>query len=359
MATNPVQMNKFLPKNLKKQTAPPPETGGRITNETVAEHRERILAGGRRFKYPMQYTRHRVLAMTVFILLVAFISFFSFATWQLYNSQNVGSFMYRLTRIVPYPVARAEGELVRYSTYLRELRSSIHYFSTKEALTFDSDDGKRQLEYQKRLALDKAIENTLITKMAKQEGVSVGRQEVNDFVANQISRNRLGLTEQAYQQIIRSYYDWSLDEYKESIRAQILKKKLSAKIAKAERSNIESIWRSLKDGANFAEKASQLSEDLGTNSKGGDMGVVSIKDNDPSGIIEVASKQQPGQISEVIEGIDGFYIVQLAEKVNDEDLRMSKIFISYKELDIRLQNIKATGKIEEFIKVEPIAAPTT
>jgi parvulin-like peptidyl-prolyl isomerase len=32
----------------------------RITNETVAEHRERILAGGRRFKYPMQYARHKL-----------------------------------------------------------------------------------------------------------------------------------------------------------------------------------------------------------------------------------------------------------------------------------------------------------
>ena len=39
----------------KKQAKVPP----RITNETVAEHREQIIAGGRKFKYPIQYARHR------------------------------------------------------------------------------------------------------------------------------------------------------------------------------------------------------------------------------------------------------------------------------------------------------------
>ena len=47
-------MKKLLRKALGKNAPPPPETGGRITNETVAEHRERVLAGGRKFKYPLQ-----------------------------------------------------------------------------------------------------------------------------------------------------------------------------------------------------------------------------------------------------------------------------------------------------------------
>ena len=34
-----------------------PEVPSRITNDTVAKHREQILAGGRRFKYPVQYIK--------------------------------------------------------------------------------------------------------------------------------------------------------------------------------------------------------------------------------------------------------------------------------------------------------------
>ena len=40
---------------MAKQPEPPAEAGGRITNETVAEHRERILSEARKFKYPLQY----------------------------------------------------------------------------------------------------------------------------------------------------------------------------------------------------------------------------------------------------------------------------------------------------------------
>ncbi|HEU5187843.1 MAG TPA: peptidylprolyl isomerase [Candidatus Saccharimonadales bacterium] len=349
-------MNK--PSLLQKTTPEPPETGGRITNETVAEHRERILAGGRKFKYPLQYTRRRVLVISILILLVAVVSFSAFAAWQLYNVQNVGSFMYRLTRIIPFPVAQAEGEFVRYSDYLRELRSSIHYFSTKEAVNFKSDDGKRQLEYQKRLALDKAIDNTIVKKIAKQEGVGVTNQEVNDFVKKQVSGNRLGLTEQSYEQIIRSYYDWSLEEYKESIRVQLLRKKVAAKIDTAERQKAEAILQALLSGKDFAIAAKESSEDPNSRENGGDLGVLSIDSTDAN-IVGTAVQMQPGSFSGVVEGGDGFYIVKLLEKPNDKEVRVAVIFISYKALSVKIEEIRQGGIVQEFIEVEPIAKPSS
>lgn len=343
---------------LQKTTPEPPETGGRITNETVAEHRERILAGGRKFKYPMQYTRRRVLIISLLILIVAVISFSGFAAWQLYSVQNVGSFIYRLTRIIPFPAARAEGEFVFYSDYLRELRSSIHYFSTKEAVNFKSDDGKRQLEYQKRLALDKAIENTLVKKIAKQQGVTVSSHEVNEFVKRQINANRLGLTEDSYEQIIRSYYDWSLEEYKESIRVQLLRKKVAAKIDAPERQKAEAILQTLLDGKDFAAAAKEASEDPNSRENGGDIGVLNVDANDANNIVATALQMQPGNFSKVVEGSDGFYIVKLFEKPSEKEVRVGIIFIGYKALATEVEKMKQSGSIEEFIEVEPIAKPT-
>ena len=54
-------MKKIKLKRSKKQPAP---AASRITNETIAEHREQILAGGRRFKYPIQYTKHKLIINT-------------------------------------------------------------------------------------------------------------------------------------------------------------------------------------------------------------------------------------------------------------------------------------------------------
>ena len=59
-------MKKFLKrKNDPSQSTD--ESASRITNETVAEHREKVLAGGRKFKYPLQYQRHKLIVNTLII----------------------------------------------------------------------------------------------------------------------------------------------------------------------------------------------------------------------------------------------------------------------------------------------------
>src|SRR5688572_25990542 len=141
-------MKKMLNK-IFKSSAKPPVTGGRITNETVAEHRERVLAGGRKFKYPLQYTKRRVLVISIVLSVLALLFFVAFFAWSLYFAQAYDKFTYGLTRVLPVPVAQVDGDMVRYSSYLAELRSSVHYLTTKEAVNFSSADGRRQLDYQK------------------------------------------------------------------------------------------------------------------------------------------------------------------------------------------------------------------
>lgn len=351
-------MNKLLSKVIPRQPTPPAEAGGRITNETVAEHREKILSDARKFKYPLQYTKHRILLTSIGIVIIASISFLGFAGWQLYVVQNTDKFIYRLTQAIPVPVASADGDWVSYSDYLRELRSSIHYFSTKEAVNFNSDDGKRQLEYQKRLALDKAIEGTIVAKLAKQEGLSVTSKELNDFIDAQIGNNKLGLSRDAYAQVISDYYDWSLDEYGQSVKKQLLRKKVSAQLDKDARKRAEDAAKSLQSGTDFGKLATEVSEDNATKVLNGDAGVLSKNATDPSGLIAEALKLQPGQVSNVVEGVDGFYIIKLIEATED-DVHFAKILIKYTYLDQKIAELKDQGKISEYIKVAPIASPAS
>jgi len=349
-------MKKMLNK-VFKQGSKPPETGGRITNETVAEHRERVLAGGRKFKYPLQYTKHRVLIISVIISVLALLVFIGFFSWQLYFAQAYDKFTYGLTRVVPVPVAKVDTELVRYSDYLSELRSAVHYLTTKEAVNFNSADGKRQLDYQKRLSLDKAISDAYIAKLAHENNVSVDSKEVDDFVRKQIASNKLGVKEDVYRQVISDYYDWSFDEYKNSVRQELLSKKVNATLDTAAKAKVNQAFQQIGTGGDFAKIAMEQSEDPLTKVNGGDVGFVSRNSEDPNGLIAVASTLQPNQTSSTIEGTDGFYLVKLLEKRDTGDVRFAKIFVSYKLVAQKLADLKNHNKINEYIRVDQIENP--
>lgn len=346
-------MKKALNKVFKR-SGKRPETGGRITNETIAEHRERVLAGGRKFKYPLQYTKRRVLIMSIIIVVIATIGFVAFVGWQLYSAQGTGQFIYRISQVAPVPVAKVDGQLVRYSDYLLELRSAIHYLTTKEAINFNSPDGKRQLDYQKRLALDKAIQNTYVAKIARENKISVSGREVDDFVKQQISSNRLGVSEDVYKQVIHDYYNWSFDEYKNSVKEQLLRKKVASTIDTEARRKTEELLVQIRNGADFTTLAKASSEDPNSKALGGDIGFQSTKNaEDPHSIMAAAASLQPGTVSNAIEGVDGFYIIKLLEK-REHEIHLAKIFISYKELDKRLADLKKNSKIKEYIQVAPL-----
>ena len=105
-------MKKLINKLFKKNE---PIPSSRITSETVAQHRERILAGGRKFKYPIQYARHRLVINAILISVASIIVISVIGWWQLYIAQNTSEFMYRVVKVVPVPVAVVDGQSVLFS----------------------------------------------------------------------------------------------------------------------------------------------------------------------------------------------------------------------------------------------------
>lgn len=329
----------------------------RITNETVAEHRERILAGGRKFKYPLQTPKHRIVLVTVLLVVLTVATFFGVFTWSLYIGQNTSQFTQRLTQVFPYPVASVDGAQVRFSDYLLELRSALHYLSTKESVNFNSEDGKRQLEYQKRLALNKAVENQYVSKLAAQQHVSVSDKEVNNFVAQEINNNQLGVSEQVFKQVISDYYNWSFDEYKASVKNQLLRKKVVAALDTAGRKHANDALAAIRAGKDFTEEVKETSDDPLAKSSGGDVGTISKNSDDPNGLIAAAKALKPGEVSGVIEGTDGFYIVKLIDS-KDNTIHFAKLFVTYTAFERQLAQLKKDGKVHEYIKVAQSVSPS-
>lgn len=349
-------MKVFKRKKNIPAAAKPTDTSNRITNETVAEHRERILAGGRRFKYPVQYARIKLIRNTVIIVVVSLLLFGFVTWWQLYPAQSTNEFFYRVTRLLPLPVANIQGENVPYSYYLLTLRSAMHFLSTNNNTNFDTDDGKRQLNYLKRGALDDAIEYGFASKLARENHISISDQEVEAFYKKILQQNRLTTNESAYTDSIAKYYGWTFDEFKISTRGKLLKNKVAQAIDAPAKEKIESLQKQLVAGADFTALAKANSDDPEVAQSGGDQGQVPRNSQDASGLVEAVTRLQPGQVSGVLHDADGYYIVKLFD-INDNQVHYGRIFVAYKEFNKRLQAAKAAGQVQEFISVPKDTGP--
>lgn len=349
--TNPIKQLK------KKADARKEQPAGRITNETVAEHREQILAGGRRFKYPVQYTKNSLVRNSILITIAALGLLLVFGYWQLYPAQNSGRFFYRITQLLPLPVATIDGEAVRYSDYLLRVRGALHYLETEDAVNLNVGDGKRQRDYQKRQALNTAEDNTYIAKLARELKITISNKEVDDFIDNQLNSRQPSLSIKQFEQnVTQRYYNWSFEEYKKTVRDQLLKRKVSLSIDKTSKDKATKILQRVKGGEDFAKVATAESNDLSTKAAGGDVNFVPKRNDDPDGLIAAAGRLQPGQVSDVITARDGYYIIKLTESRQD-DIRYSRIFVKLTEMDARLKKLRSEGKVKEFINVPKNAEP--
>lgn len=345
-------MKKLKDKLLKLRKNQPEQTSdGRITNETVAEHREQILAGGQRFKYPVQYSRHRLVINSVIIGIAGIVLLSLIFWWQLYLVQNSSKFMYRFTQLVPVRVATIEGEGVPYSDYLKRYRSSIHYLQEQNNLNTKTTDGKKEVEYRKREELNNAIRDAYVRKLARESNVSVSDKEVNQFIKNELAEKKV--SETAYERtVLNNVYDWSMADYRSVVQAELLKRKVSFAIDKAAKDKADRVMAALRaPGADFGAIARAESDDEASKGAGGDSGQVSLKTFDPNGVIAAASKLQPGQTTELIFGTDGYYVAKLTSK-NGQNIQFQFIKVSLNEFNKRYATAKASDKVTEYIRVQ-------
>ena len=81
----------------------------KITNETVAEHREEVLSSARKYIYPLQHSRKRIVFMSGSIAALAVVLFLAYILVALYRFQSTSSFIYGVTQVIPFPVAKVGG----------------------------------------------------------------------------------------------------------------------------------------------------------------------------------------------------------------------------------------------------------
>lgn len=342
-------MKKLL-QSRKKRNAQQP--AARITNETVAEHRERILAGGRRFKYPVQYARHRLVINTIIISVVAVLAMATFVWWQLYPQQNASTLFYRVTRVLPLPVANIDGQSVRYSDYLVGYRSQAHYLEFKEGVNLGSAENKAQVDFIKRKAMDDAIADAYAAKLAKQHNVTITEAQIDQALERQRQSRDGTASKETYDAIIRDHFDWTPEEAREVTARKLLRQEVAYKIdeqANRQKTALESLVATEKD---FDKIAAQLGGS-------GDAKVESVvtplvpSNNQDGGLAVAAAALKKGETSQVFKSTsgDGYYVVKLLDSDATGRISFAYIKIPLTAFKDQLAGVVKQNKSEEYISI--------
>jgi parvulin-like peptidyl-prolyl isomerase len=326
----------------------------RITNDTVAEHREEVLSSARKYIYPLQHSKHRIVLWSVTIFIVTILAFFTYCTVALYKLQSTSAFVYVVTRVVPFPVARTGKTLIAYENYLFELRHYMHYYEVQQKLDFNSESGQQQLGEFKKKALKQVIDDAYIKQIAKEQGIKVSDQEVNDQITVLRQQNRLGSNDKVFEDVLRDYWGWTVADYKRSLRQQMLTQKVVASLDTATQEKAKNALAELKATNDFPAVAKKYSDDIANKDSGGEYGFLIDKTNrdlTPQ-TTDMLFKLQPGQYSDIINTGYSLEIVKALEKKEDK-VRGAHILFNFKSIDSYLNDRKDKQKTRVYIPVDP------
>lgn len=328
------------------------ENAPRITNQTVAEHREDVLSSARKYILPLAHSRKQIIAITTSLVVAGVVAFFTYTALALYKFHTDSLFMYRVTQIIPFPVAKAGSHFVAYENYLFELRRYEHYYQTQQATDFSDPQSKGQLDAFKQQALDKVIADAYVKQLADKNGVYVTTQEVNKAVDLVRSQNRLGGSTSVFSDVLKEYWGWSEDDFRRSLKSELLAQKVVLKLDTATQQRADQALSALKSGQDFTAVAKQFSDDAVTKDMGGDFGypidkttrsisaqtadaLFGLKVGDYSGIINIGSSLE---------------IVKCLE-INGDKVRAAHILFNFKSIAEYVNDLKDKSKTQSYIKV--------
>lgn len=326
------------------------ENAPRITNETVAEHREQVLKKARKYIIPLPHTKHQIVILTTTLFIATLVGFFTYVTLALYKFDQSSTFLYRVTQVIPFPVANTGKGFVSYEEYLFELRHYTHYYEVQQKLNFDDDSGKQQLEAFKEQARQKVIDDALVRQLAKEQGVSVSEQEVTDQISLVRAQNRLGENDEVFEDVLKDYWGWTVNDFRRSLKQQMLTQKLVAKLDTGAKERAEKTLSDLRGGADFAALAKERSDDVATKDNGGEFGFAVDRTNRDltAQTVSALFALQQGEISGVI---NTGYTLEIVKNIETQGERIkgAHIVFSLKSINEYLDPLKEQQKPKSYI----------
>lgn len=317
--------------------------------EKVEERREEVLAKGRKFKYPFQWTRHRVVINTILIALVVFAMIFIGGWLALYRIGMTDQLLFNITKVLPLSVANVDGEEVRFSDYLMLYRSSMTSIERQSGSQFDEPSFEELRSEYKRSALTEAEKYAYAAKLAKASDITVSQEEVAAEFDRHLKIGGIDRSEEGFIKIIENNFGLDKSEYDRMLYLTLIKAKVEMDIdtnANKIASRVETLLA--ENGNDYKAVADQLGGEIVYEETGG---LVDNRNID-GGRASEAMKLEPGESSGRFVSMngDGYYFVKLIKKT-DSEVDFVSIKVSFAEFAKQFAALKEDGKISEYISI--------
>lgn len=315
--------------------------------QKVEERREEVLKTGRKFKYPMQYAKHHMVLLSIIIAVLALIGLAGAGYYALYQGNSTSDVLYRLTSIIPVPVAEIDGYPVRYSDYLLIYKSTITPVEKQGQLGTGDDADAMRAHYQ-RSALTDAENYSYALKIAEDEDITVSDEEITKSISDHRKVGGTERSEESFEKILEDNFGLSMSEYRRMIYLSLIKMKVSEKIDISAQSIANEISQKIAadPNLNLLDLANELGDKVLYEETGGLVDQMNVD----GGRAAVAVTLEPGQISQrfVTTSGDGYCFVKLIEKT-DSAVDYASIKVPFTALEQRLSTLRQEGKVKEYI----------
>ncbi len=317
--------------------------------EKVEERREEVLTRGRKFKYPLQYAKHKLVINTIIIAVVAMAGLVAAGWVALYRFQDMGDIMYRISRVIPVAVAKIDGESVRFSDYLMIARSSLSPIEKQSGVEGSVEDKKAMREEYKRSALTQAESLTYALKLGRELGVTVSDEEVKKVFDEHRKVGGAERSEESFLKVLSTNFGLSKSEYERALYLALMRAKVEEAIDTEAKKTAEKVEALLKENGGDYEKAAAGLEGKVEVEKTG--GLIDNKNVDGGRSGVASTLEAGGQSGRFLSSNgDGYYFVKLIEKTETQ-VNYVSIFVRFTEFEKRVEEVRAQGKVTEYIEI--------
>ncbi len=316
--------------------------------EKVEERREEVLAQGRKFKYPLQYAKHKLMINTIIVSLVALVLMVVAGWAMLYKFQDTGDMIYRVTQVLPVPVAEVDGAKVRYSDYLMIYRSNLMTAEQQGGQLGTGEDADAVRRQYKQAALASAVEYSYALKLGRERGITVTEEEVDKAFDEHRKVGGVERSEEGFLKILRDNFGMNKSEYRRMLYLSLMRAKVTQAVddkAREQATEVERILQETEGDLHQAADAVAATYE--------ETGRLVDNMNVDGGRSTMAMTLEAGQVSErfLSSNGDGYYFVKLVDKTSSE-VNYASLKISFSQFDEMMAELYADDEVISYIDLD-------
>lgn len=320
---------------------------GRVTDETIEQHRKEIFSRGRRFLYPIHTTKRHIVRKSLIVSSILVVVFLSTVGVLIYRYKAENTFIYQISKVVPFPIARVNSNFVSYEEYLFLLRSNLTYLEDNEQSGDLLDEISRASLREE--ALQEAKQNAVLKQLAERYDISVSDDEVEEQI--ELLRSFSG-GDRRLNDIVREFYGYSLGDLRYPLYLQLLKQKLAPRLSTEAQQRADAALARVNQGEDFTTVAREISEDEVTAGNGGSLGLVDRSSTElPAEVIRAGFELSIDATSGLVESQIGFHIVKKLSQSSETSAELAHILIRYDDINDLLARELENARVSTYIKL--------